>query len=136
MFSFKSSKDPAEAVAWLNKAAEGGNDWAQYKMGEIYQSGAGVAQDFAKAAQFYRMSADQGLAFAQYKLGECFGKGQGVKVDLVEAYAYTLVASKEIHRLKFFPTLFASALTDEEVKAGQLRAKQIMNGISTKKAGK
>jgi hypothetical protein len=38
-----------EATKWYRKAAEQGRAWAQYKIGEAYECGCGVTQDYAEA---------------------------------------------------------------------------------------
>ena len=59
-----------EAVEWYRKAAEQGNTYAQYNLGNCYYYGNGVPQDNTEAAKWYRKAAEQGDADAQYMLGE------------------------------------------------------------------
>ena len=47
-------------VARLLTLAEQGQAGAQYNLGVIYASGAGVPQDDAEAARWYRLAAEQG----------------------------------------------------------------------------
>ena len=56
--------DFAKGVEWYRKAAEKGNDSAQYELGLCYNYGKGVPQDYAKAAEWYRKAAAQGHEFA------------------------------------------------------------------------
>ena len=53
------------------KAKQGDAD-AQYKLGEMYDYGRGVPEDFAEAGKWYRKAAEQGHAEAQYKIGKYF----------------------------------------------------------------
>jgi TPR repeat protein len=42
------------------KAADQGDQLAQFKIGLLYYNGKGVAQDYAQAMSWYRKAADQG----------------------------------------------------------------------------
>ena len=57
------------AVAELRARAEQGDAEAQYNLGVMYATGAGVPQDNGEAVRWYRLAADQGLAAAQFNLG-------------------------------------------------------------------
>ena len=46
-----------------------GHAQAQDNLGEAYEEGLGVHQDYVEAVQWYRKAAEQGLANAQYNLG-------------------------------------------------------------------
>lgn len=72
-----------EAVEWYRKAAEQGNAYAQYNLGNCYYYYChGVPQDYTEAAKWYRKSAEQGNADAQYMLGELAGNYE----DALECY--------------------------------------------------
>jgi len=65
-----------------------GSAEAQFNLGNKYDDGQGVPQDFAEAVKWYRMAADQGYAGAQVMLGflgVMYEKGQGVPQDDAEA---------------------------------------------------
>ncbi len=66
------------AIKIWRKAADQGNAPAQHNLGVMYDTGLGVAQDYAQAAQWFRKAADQGFAQAQYNLGIMYYNGQGV----------------------------------------------------------
>ena len=51
----------------------------------LYDSGHGVAQDYAEAARWYRKAADQGDVAAQFNVGVMYERGQGVPQDYAEA---------------------------------------------------
>ena len=51
---------------------------AQRNLGQMYEDGAGVREDWVTAAQWYRKSADQGYAKGQASLGRCYEFGIGV----------------------------------------------------------
>jgi len=48
----------------------------------MYDSGQGVAQDYAEAAAWYRKAAEQGDAVAQFNLGSMYFKGKGAQRGL------------------------------------------------------
>jgi len=57
----------------------------QYRLGLMYDQGAGVPQDYEEAVKWYRLAADQGDAYAQSNLGAMYCKGEGVPQDYDEA---------------------------------------------------
>ena len=79
------TQDYTKAVKWYRKAAELGDDWAQWKMGECYKDGRGVAKDYYEAVKWYRKSAEQGHPWHQCTLGDCYYNGFGVTQDYYEA---------------------------------------------------
>ncbi len=56
-------------ISAVTKLAEQGDADAQCSLGEMYDKGRGVAQDYAEAVKWYRMAAEQGYAWAQRNLG-------------------------------------------------------------------
>ena len=44
--------DYPQAVKWFRKAAEQGNAFAQFNLGQIYTQGKGVPQDYAEAVKW------------------------------------------------------------------------------------
>ena len=89
------TRDDAEAVKWLRKAAEHGNGAAQFDLGLMYNGGDGVTRDYAEAAKWFRMAAEQGHAGAQGWLGFAFGSGQGVTRDYAEAAKWVRKAAEQ-----------------------------------------
>ena len=77
------------------QAARKGDAAAQYKIGESYDLGRGVAQDYKEAVQWYRRSAEQGNAQAQFALGEMYKNGDGVAKDLVQAVHWYRLAAEQ-----------------------------------------
>lgn len=73
-----------EAKATLS-AARSGDAAAQYRLGEMYDLGRGVAQDYAQAVAWYRRAAEQGHAPAQFALAEMYKNGDGVPKDMQAA---------------------------------------------------
>lgn len=62
-------EDWVQSTAWYSKAAVQGNADAQLKLGEAYETGAGVRQDYAQSVFWYHEAAIQGNTRAQYELG-------------------------------------------------------------------
>ena len=59
---------PNTAIEVIQASAQQGDADAQYELGSIYQSGAGVARNAAQAEQWLNKAANQGHAKAQYAL--------------------------------------------------------------------
>ena len=62
--------EQTEAITQLRVAADQGDADAQYNLGWMYDTGAGVTQSYQEAAKLYRLAADQGHAMAQGRLKE------------------------------------------------------------------
>lgn len=79
----------SESVKWYIKAAEQGNAKAQGRLGHMYFTGDGVAQNFEEAVKWLTMAAAQGdkddIAIAE--LGFCTAFGLGTKRDLERGIA-------------------------------------------------
>ena len=73
------------AVEILRKAANQGDQRAQYSLGLIYQTGESVHQDSAKAIDWYTKAANQGNAEAQAMLGGMYYEGEGVPQNVTIA---------------------------------------------------
>jgi hypothetical protein len=80
---------------FTRKAADQGMAMAQFNLGLMYDSGQGVARDYAQAAIWYRKAADQGLAPAQNNLGSLYENGQGVARDYAQAMNWFRKAADE-----------------------------------------
>jgi TPR repeat protein len=70
-------KDFVSAVGFWQPLAEAGNAEAQVKVGSLYATGEGVAQDLAKAVDWFHKSADQGNAEAEWRLSVFYLHGNG-----------------------------------------------------------
>ncbi|MFN7571262.1 MAG: tetratricopeptide repeat protein [Betaproteobacteria bacterium] len=90
------SAQPAPARAVL-EAAQKGDAPAQFKLGEMYDLGQGVPQDYAQAVKWYRAAAEQGLAAAQFALAEMLKNGDGVAKNLAEAVRWYRRAADQNH---------------------------------------
>lgn len=70
-----SSENFGEAVEWYKKAAENGLDAAQWRLGEMYARGLGVAQDINKAIELRTKAAEQGNTMFQFMMGIMYATG-------------------------------------------------------------
>lgn len=61
-------KNAEEALTWLKKAAEKGDDYAAYNVGALYQDGKYVARSFDEAKRWYELSAQMGNEMAVKEL--------------------------------------------------------------------
>jgi uncharacterized protein len=76
---------PDASVQATMTAARKGDAAAQLKLGDMYDLGEGVAQDFKEAVKWYRAAAEQGNAQAQFALAEMYKNGDGVAKDIPTA---------------------------------------------------
>ena len=96
-----------KALERCRKDAEQGNAVAQCCVGEMYEKGRGVSQDYAKAVEWYRKSAEQGNATARYKMGVMCEQGRGISQDYVTAVEwYRKSAEQGIFRDKEHPAYY------------------------------
>jgi TPR repeat protein len=77
--------NPDTAVSACRRRADQGNAAAQSSLGNMYQSGKGVPQNYAEAMKWYSKAADQGLAEAEVGLGIMYDNGQGVPPNSIQA---------------------------------------------------
>jgi len=91
---------PAKQVAVpslgeLQQAAEQGNAFAQYELGQLYANGLGVPKNHRKAMDYWRQSAMQGYPPAQYGLGWMYFHGNGVMTDFKEGCRWMRAAGEQ-----------------------------------------
>lgn len=95
--------DPAAAMIWYRKAADKGYWPAQIGIGELYEQGLGVRQDYYRAQEWYalatRLSRDPE---AYFKVGEGYFRGRGRGQDYGMAMPYYLTAAKQGHPVAQF----------------------------------
>ncbi len=76
------SPNPVKARQWMRHAADDGQPYAQYLLGNWYADGiAGLPKNPDLAVQYWRKGAVQGQAQAAYRLAEAYLSGIGVKTD-------------------------------------------------------
>ena len=88
------SNDNASAIAPCAKAANQGDLAVQVTLGNIYEQGIGMDQDYGQAAKWFRQAAIAGDTSGQYLLGRLYLNGYGVPHDIIEAYAWMDVGTR------------------------------------------
>ena len=83
MYEFGRSvaRDYAEAIKWYTKAAEQGDEVAQWHLGYMYAVGRGVEKNDTEAVRWYTKAAERGSTDAMNSLGNMYAKGRGVAKD-------------------------------------------------------
>jgi TPR repeat protein len=66
------------AVAWLDRAAAHGNQYARYRLGRLYLLGDNVPKNVERALEYLTASARQGNQYAQYTLGKLYLLGRDI----------------------------------------------------------
>lgn len=73
------------AANLYRKAAENGEGWGQFGLGQCYRTGRGVEHDDGQAVFWLRKAAEQGDGSGQFALGDMYKSGLGVAQDDVQA---------------------------------------------------
>jgi hypothetical protein len=120
---YQSEEDMAQALAWWSMAAAQGDPNAQYSLGQRYEQGIGVAQNYKTATYWYRLAAEQGVSDAILSLSNCYLEGKGIKQDLKEALFWVLVCFPAFWD-KSHPNIdrITKQMKPAEVKKAKLRA--------------
>lgn len=91
-------EDYEEALKWLIKAAEKGNDDAQFLLGIMYDSGKGMKKpNHQEAVKWYKEAAKEGHTDAQINLGVLYleGRVEDVPKDYKKAFRLFLDAAEK-----------------------------------------
>lgn len=72
-------------VAGIRRLAFSGDEYSEFELGMLYETGHGLAQNCAKAAEWVTKAAEQGNPAAAYNLGLRYRDGDGVSVNPAEA---------------------------------------------------
>ena len=86
---------PELHIPALRELAEAGDAAAQTELGERYEDGRGVVQDYAVAVSWFRRAAEQGFAPGQAALGFMYARGRGVRHDDSEAVRWFRGAAEQ-----------------------------------------
>ena len=90
--------DPAEAVDFLQRAADAGAPEAQFELAKLYERGTGVAPNPQKALQLYEAAAGQNFADAINDLGFLHHQGGlGLPANPQKAYGFFQRAAELRH---------------------------------------
>jgi len=120
------SIESTELAATRVKANAGDAD-AQWNLGQRYDLGEGVLQDYAQAASWFRQAAEQGHADGQVSLGVIYADGRGVPQDVVEAHKWRNLAASRASaenqtRYAEFRDALAKEMTPAQIADAQQRA--------------
>ena len=88
----------ATKIAELRAKADKGDAAAQTDLGQMYEQGNGVPEDYAEAVKWYRKAAEQDYAHAQFQLGDMYDLGQGVDYDETEAVKWWRKAADQYRK--------------------------------------
>ena len=86
---------PELRVTALRELAEAGDAEAQTELGERYEHGRGVGQDYAVAVSWFRQAAERGYPRARAALGFMYATGRGVEQDDAEAVRWDRLAAEQ-----------------------------------------
>lgn len=89
------SGDYSTALVELLPLAVGGDPTAQALLGEMYDEGRGVQQNYAEAYKWSQRAAQQGSEKAQNALGIMYSSGHGVPQDYAEAMKWYVMAARQ-----------------------------------------
>ena len=89
------AKKYEQAFKKLLPAAQKGHKKAQYRVGQCYDKGRGVAEDDKQAFFWYSKSAAQQYAKAQYEVGKCYKNGEGTEKDRKKAVTWFTRAANQ-----------------------------------------
>ncbi len=79
--------DPAASRRWFEAAAAQNHAGGQFRLGDIYQHGRGVAKDPHEALRLHRLADRNGSLAARNALGDMYRDGVGVEADAEAALA-------------------------------------------------
>jgi hypothetical protein len=89
--------DAAAAMQGLRKAADFGDGAAMAKIGNLYASGKGVAQDHTEAVNWYRKAAEKNAPEGQFAYADCLREGRGVAKNEEESKKLFALAAAQKH---------------------------------------
>jgi uncharacterized protein len=89
------------AAKELRKSAKAGDASAQFRLGQLYDEGTGVPQDYGQAKEWFEKAAKQGHAGAQVNLGTLYLQGEGAPQSSQMALFWLSRAAEQGHALAF-----------------------------------
>ena len=93
------TEDKAEALRWYQKAAQLGDETAQFNLGVMYRDGAGVVKDAKEAFHWFQKAAEQGMDDAEVQVGYAYQLGLGVLQDHQQAEEWYFKAARQGQKL-------------------------------------
>lgn len=92
---YNTPKNIEKAMECLTRAADKGNQFAQYLLGKIYLSGESIPKDAQKAIGYLEKSAAQNNQWAQYVLGKVYLYGRDVNQDAEKGFALLMTSAEQ-----------------------------------------
>ncbi|MGO9147895.1 MAG: tetratricopeptide repeat protein [Desulfomonilia bacterium] len=96
-FSRRALGGETERIERVREAAERGDVYSQFRLGQIYYEGKGVSRDDNEAAKWFLKAAGQDHSEAQFILATMYEKGTGLKRSDEEAFRWYLQAATQGH---------------------------------------
>lgn len=93
---YQETKTLAEAAAAKGDAA------AHTLLGQMYEQGLGVPQDFGKAAQWFTKGATLGDVHSQFALGVLLAEGRGIKENKKQSADFFELAASKNHAIALY----------------------------------
>lgn len=100
--TFPELQDFQRAAYWLDQAAQNGSVDAVYQIGNCFEHGFGVEQNYGAAARNYFEAYKHGNIEAAFALGTLFENGLGVEKDYEAALQFYGVAAEHFHPSALF----------------------------------
>jgi TPR repeat protein len=101
-FSRRAAAGEVERMDDLREAAERGDIYSQFRLGQLYFEGKHVARDDVEAAKWFLKAAQQDHSEAQFILASLYEKGTGVKCSDEEAFRWYIQAATQGHERATF----------------------------------
>jgi len=116
----RTPENSANAVRWLEMAAENGNTEAMIALGRLSRTGVGILQNFGHTAKWIQTAAARGNPEGMLELGRLYRDGVGVDKDPVRAYVWfnRSAAARNLDAVRERENV-ARMLTPEELKEAQ-----------------
>lgn len=92
------TSDLGLAVTLTRELADGGDPAAMHRMGEVFEHGLGVLQDFAQALEYYEKAADAGHIESWSSLGDFYLTGRG-NIDEASDKGVSSTGARKLMRL-------------------------------------
>jgi TPR repeat protein len=112
-----------QAIYWYEKAAEQGQTYGYYKIGNMYHHGGfGIDKDLTKSIRYYQKAAENGHVDSMIRLGKMYLEGDGVEKDFSKGISFYKQAADNgnIHAQNELGDIYYKyATTSENLKAGR-----------------
>ena len=124
----------AQAVRWLELAAQGGNVDAMILLGRLSRTGVGILQNFAQASKWIHTAAQRGSDEGMLEMGRLYRDGVGVDKDLIQAYVWfnRAAAARNLDAVRERDAV-ARILTADELREAQRRSSELSRNVDDSK---